>query len=292
MIYKIVHVTRYVYAEMATLCHNQAHLTPRESALQSCKSCKLEINPSPAVVQNWTDALGNTATYFSIEQSHRELNVAVRSQVEVVGGPAPNDRPRYAWENAVKRIESLPRDGQYDPTVLMCRSSRLVDGEAVRDYVAASFTPGRDLFDAVLELTGRIHADFQYDSSATSINTQPAEILRDRRGVCQDFARLEIACLRSLGISARYVSGYLITQPPPGKPRLVGADATHAWASVYFPDHGWIDFDPTNNQLANDEYIALAWGRDYADVSPIRGVFLGGGAHQMSVSVDVTPCSN
>jgi transglutaminase-like putative cysteine protease len=292
MIYKIVHVTRYVDAETATLCYNQAHLTPRESALQFCKSCRLDISPSPAVVQNWTDALGNTATYFSIEQSHRELNVAVRSQVEVVGGSAPSDPPRYAWEDAVKRIESFPRDGQYDPTTLMCRDNRMVDGEAVRDYAAASLTPGRDLFDAVLELTGRIHADFQYDSSATSINTQPAEILRHRRGVCQDFARLEIACLRSLGISARYVSGYLVTQPPPDRPRLVGADATHAWASVYFPDHGWIDFDPTNNQLADDEYITLAWGRDYTDVSPIRGVFLGGGAHQMSVSVDVAPCSN
>jgi transglutaminase-like putative cysteine protease len=292
MIYKILHVTRYVYAETATLCHNQAHLTPRASALQLCKSCKLDINPPPAVLQNWTDALGNTATYFSIEQSHHELSVSVRSQVEVLGGSAPSDRPRVAWEDAVTQIKNLPRDGQYDPTVLMCRSSRLADGEAVGDYAVASFTLGRDLFDAVLDLTSRVHADFQYDSSATSINTQPAEILRHRRGVCQDFARLEIACLRSLGVSARYVSGYLVTRPPPGKPRLIGADATHAWVSVYFPGHGWIDFDPTNNQLANDEYITLAWGRDYTDVSPIRGVFLGGGAHQMSVSVDVVPCSN
>jgi transglutaminase-like putative cysteine protease len=291
MIYKIVHITRYIYAEMATLCHNQAHLTPRESPLQFCKSCKLDIAPSPAAVQNWADALGNTATYFSIEQSHRELNVAVRSQVEVSDGSTPSDCPRNAWDDAVKRIEDT-RNRQYDPTVLMCRSARPAEGDAARDYAAASFAPGRDLFEAVLELTARIHADFQYDSSATSINTQPAEILQHRRGVCQDFARLEIACLRSLGISARYVSGYLVTRPPPGKPRLVGADATHAWLSVYFPDHGWIDFDPTNNQLANDEYITLAWGRDYADVSPIRGVFLGGGAHQMSVSVDVTPCSN
>jgi transglutaminase-like putative cysteine protease len=174
----------------------------------------------------------------------------------------------------------------------MCRSGRAADGEAARDYALPSFAAGRDLFEAVLELTERIHADFQYDSSATSINTQPVEIFRHRRGVCQDFARLQIACLRSLGVSARYVSGYLVTRPPPGKPRLVGADATHAWVSVWLPDYGWIDFDPTNNQLANDEYITLAWGRDYVDVSPIRGVFLGGGAHQMSVSVDVTPAAD
>ena len=292
MIYRIVHITRYVYAEMATLCHNQAHLVPRESALQSCKSCKLEINPLPAVMQNWMDALGNTATYFSVEQSHRELNVAVRSQVEVFGGSAPSDRPRFVWDEVANRIENVPREGQYDPIAAMCRANRMADGEAVRDYAATSFTRGRNLFDAVLDLTGRIHADFQYDSWATSINTQPVEILRHRRGVCQDFARLEIACLRSLGISASYVSGYLVTRPPPGKPRLVGADATHAWVSVYFPDHGWIDFDPTNNRLVNDEYITLAWGRDYTDVSPIHGVFLGGGAHQMSVSVDVAPCLN
>ena len=291
MIYRIVHITRYIYAETATLCHNQSHLIPRESALQSCKSCKLEINPLPAIMQNWTDALGNTATYFSIEQSHRELNVAVRSQVEVfVGGSAPSNCPRFAWDD--DRIAHLPREGQYDPIAVMCRANRMADSEAVRDYAAGSFSRGRDLFEAVLELTGRIHADFQYDPWATSINTQPVEILRHRRGVCQDFARLQIACLRSLGISASYVSGYLVTRPPLGKPRLVGADATHAWVSVYFPDHGWIDFDPTNNQLADDDYITLAWGRDYTDVSPIRGVFLGGGAHQMTVSVDVVPCSN
>ncbi len=160
------------------------------------------------------------------------------------------------------------------------------------DYGSRSFHAGRPLFAAVLELTERIHSDFQFDPTATNISTPPTEILLRRRGVCQDFAHLQIACLRSLGLAARYVSGYLVTQPPPGKPKLIGADATHAWVSVYFPRAGWIDFDATNRQLANTDYITLAWGRDYADVSPVRGVFLGGGAHSMTVSVDVTLSDN
>ena len=290
MKYDIVHLTRYVYTEMATLCHNQAHLTPRQFARQRCLSCKLDINPAPAVVQPWTDAFGNTATYFTIEQSHREHSVLAQSQVEVLAGSTPPDCEPLPWEEVVSRIEKPDHRPEGETHAAMFRSSRVAYSEGVREYALQSFTPKRKLFDAALELTQRIHADFQYDPQATSISTPPSEILQRRRGVCQDFAHLQIACLRSLGLAARYVSGYLVTQPPPGKPRLVGADATHAWVSVYFPDWGWVDFDPTNSRLASRDYITLSWGRDYADVSPIRGVFLGGGAHFMSVSVDVTPC--
>jgi transglutaminase-like putative cysteine protease len=289
MKYSVVHITRYVYAEMATLCHNQAHLTPRESARQRTIHCKLEVTPTPAVVRSWIDAFGNTVTYFSIENSHRELTVAARGQVELLSDSSPPKPQAMTWEEAVARLDQFDHRMQDDLTLLMCRSNRSGTSDVVREYAAESFAPGRNLFDVVLNLTERIHTDFEYDPAATSISTPPIEILARRRGVCQDFAHLQIACLRSFGLSARYVSGYMVTRPPPGKPRLVGADASHAWVSVYLPDVGWVDFDPTNRRLANGDYITLAWGRDYSDVSPIRGVFLGGGAHQMSVSVDVAP---
>ncbi|HEY2759165.1 MAG TPA: transglutaminase family protein [Pirellulales bacterium] len=289
MKYDVVHATRYVYTDMATLCHNQAHLTPRETAWQKCLISKLEISPPPATLKPWTDAFGNVAMYFTIEQSHRELSVVAKCQVENLERTLPEDLNGLAWEEAVWQIESVEHRAQHDRGVFLCASRWIDNANAVRDYGAKSFPAGRALFEATMELTERIHGEFQFDPSATTISTPPTEILLRRRGVCQDFAHLQIACLRSLGLSARYVSGYLLTRPPPGKPKLVGADASHAWVSVYFPGSGWIDFDPTNRQLANSSYVTLAWGRDYSDVSPIRGVFLGGGAHRMSVSVDVTP---
>ncbi len=292
MKYNIVHSTRYVYHDAATLCHNQAHLTPRECPRQRCLHCQLEITPTPAAIRSWNDVFGNSATYFSIEQSHRELSVLAHSQVEMLGTSTPPTEYSLSWEEAGTRITNIHRSSDYDSCALICRLNRMADSTEVREYAMKSFQPGRRLFDTTMELTARIHADFLYDPQSTNIATTPSEILRCRRGVCQDFARLQIACFRSMGLSARYVSGYLVTRPPPGKPRLIGADATHAWVSVYFPGWGWIDFDPTNNRLASDDYITLAWARDYADVSPVRGVFLGGGAHQMSVSVDVAPCSN
>lgn len=156
-------------------------------------------------------------------------------------------------------------------------------------YATASFPPGRPILDGVADLTRRIHAEFAYDPSATTVATPVGDVLRQRRGVCQDFAHLEIACLRTLGLAARYVSGYILTTPPPGAPRLVGADASHAWLAVWVGDEGWIDVDPTNDQLPRDQHVTVAWGRDYGDVSPLRGVVLGGGEHRMTVAVDVTP---
>jgi len=292
MIYNIVHVTRYVYTDVVTLCHNQAHLTPRETAHQSALGCKLDIRPLPSMTHPWVNAFGNTTTYFTIEQPHRELSVVAESRVEVADDGGFTAPQTITWEEAARRIDSTELWQQHDPIDLLYRSNRLANGDQVRDYAAASFTAGRPLMDAVRELTHRIHADFAYDPTATTISTTPAEILERRRGVCQDFAHLQVSCLRALGLLARYVSGYIVTRPPPGKPKLVGADATHAWVSVFFPDQGWIDFDPTNDRLTDAEYITLAWGRDYADVSPIRGVFIGGGSHQMSVSVDVVPANS
>jgi transglutaminase-like putative cysteine protease len=287
MKYDVVHVTRYVYTDIVTLCHNQAHLTPRETLGQRPLACQLDIHPPPATIRRWTNAFGNASTYFTIEQPHRELSVVAESQVEVEQEQLPTDSYTLSWEDAVRRINSAQFLQQHDPIELLYRSDRMANGQQVREYAAPSFAAGRTLLDATLDLTHRIHADFDYDPAATTISTTPAEILERRRGVCQDFAHLQISCLRALGLLARYVSGYIVTRPPPGKPRLVGADATHAWVSVFFPDYGWIGIDPTNDRLADAEYITLAWGRDYVDVSPVRGVFIGGGAHQMSVSVDV-----
>jgi transglutaminase-like putative cysteine protease len=292
MKYKVVHVTQYVYSDPVTLCHNQAHLTPRESARQKCISCQLDIRPTPSVTQPWRDAFGNVVTYFSIEQPHRELSVAAQSQVESLRASLPPEHSRQPWEEVVRQIATTDFRRDHDLTALVCQSSRLAPTDDVRAYALPSFSPGRSLFDAVLELTERIYEEFDYDPAATTISTPPTEILARRRGVCQDFANLQIAGLRSLGLLARYVSGYLLTQPPPGKPRLVGADASHAWVSVFFPNWGWVDFDPTNRRVADSNYITLAWGRDYDDVSPVRGVFLGGGPHQMRVSVDVAPVGN
>ncbi|MCE9555874.1 MAG: transglutaminase family protein [Planctomycetes bacterium] len=292
MKYKVVHVTRYVYTDLVTLCHNQAHLTPRETKRQKCIRCKIDVNPAPAIVQPWLNAFGNTTTYFSIEQPHRELSLVAESEVEVSKEPLSPDPQRQTWEETAERLAGSEFCAENDPLTLLYRWNRLPFSDAVRDYAYPSFKPRRPQFDAVLELTQRIYADFEYDPTATTISTTPIEILDRRRGVCQDFAQLQIACLRSLGLLARYVSGYLVTKPPPGKPRLVGADATHAWVSVFFPDWGWIDFDPTNNRLADSNYVTLAWGRDYGDVSPVRGVFIGGGAHRMTVSVDVVPSEN
>ena len=289
MKYKVVHATQYLYSEPVTLCHNLAHLTPRESARQKCITCQLDIHPTPSIVQPWRDAFGNVVTYFSIEQSHRELSVVANSQVESLLAEIPPGTGRLPWNEVARQIASPQFRREHDLTALICHSSRLPPTDDIHAYAAPSFPPGRALFDAALALTERIYDDFDYDPVATTISTPPTEILARRRGVCQDFANLQIAGLRSLGLLARYVSGYLLTQPPPGKPRLVGADASHAWVSVFFPDWGWIDFDPTNRRLADSNYITLAWGRDYDDVSPVRGVFFGGGAHQMRVSVDVVP---
>ncbi len=287
MKYEIVHSTRYIYQEVATLCHNQAHLTPRDTVRQRALNCRLEISPAPAAERTWTDVFGNQATYYSIEQAHRELAVTSYSHVEISDGVMSLESEALPWDDAVAEIDRHHLSSEFDPCVLICRSNRMAEDKEVRQFAEKSFQPRRPLLEATLDLTARIYEEFHYDPLATSIATPLQDILRGRRGVCQDFAQLEVACFRSLGLAARYVSGYLVTRPPPGKPRLIGADATHAWVSVYFPRYGWIDFDPTNNRLVDSDFITLAWGRDYADVSPVRGVFLGGGAHQMIVSVDV-----
>lgn len=289
MKYSVSHTTTYRYNGPVFLGHNHAHLAPRSFERQQCESFHLSILPAPSVQESWTDYFGNQVTYFTLDQEHRQLSVTARSLIHVREAkvPAPEETP--AWEVVRDQVSSAS-DGQSILAAQFVFESPFVKrSQEAAAYAADSFKPGRPLLEASLDLTERIFHDFRYDSGATSVNTPTAEVFRKKRGVCQDFAHLQIACLRSLRLPARYVSGYLLTDPPAGQPRLIGADASHAWVSVYCPGSGWIDLDPTNNQIPQFRHVTLAWGRDYGDVCPIKGIFLGGGEHSMRVAVDVVP---
>jgi transglutaminase-like putative cysteine protease len=280
--FAIVHTTEYEYTSPVPVSHHVARLTPRELPGQSLLEHTIEIEPAAAVVKTHVDYYGNTMTFFATQSAHSRLTVHARSRVVLEPSGALDMETSPAWEEAADR-SVLPLE------VIDCalEVGAFRTDTAVLEYARQSFPPGRRLLPAVADLTARIRNEFTYDSRATTITTPLVDVFETRRGVCQDFARVEIACLRALGLAARYVSGYLETSPPPGQPRLVGADASHAWVSVYCPGHGWIDVDPTNNLVPANSHVTLAWGRDFTDVSPIRGVILGGGDHALRVSVDV-----
>lgn len=282
MTYDLVHTTRYEYSDSVSVSHHVARLTPRVLPHQDCLHHELQIEPAAAMRRTHVDYFGNTVTFFVMEGLHTGLTVRARSTVVIRPTlvPAPASTP--PWE-AARDHDVLPLDA----IECLFDSTSIQASEELAAYARPSFPSGRPVLDAVVELTRHIHEDFTFDPRATTVWTPLSDVFRLRRGVCQDFARLEIACLRSLGLAARYVSGYLETVPPPGTPRLAGADASHAWLAVYCPGSGWIDVDPTNNLLPSTAHVTLAWGRDYSDVSPIRGVILGGGDHSLQVSVDV-----
>jgi transglutaminase-like putative cysteine protease len=280
--YEVLHTTEYEYSQAVAVSHHLARLSPRVLPRQALLHHDLEIEPVPAVLTQHTDYFGNAVTFFAMQGAHRRLTVRARSLVALQATcvPPPSDTP--PWEAVADRT-ALP----VEALEFLFDAALIPPDPELSAYAGASFPPGRPLLDAVLELTGRIHDEFTFDRGATTIATPLAEVFASRRGVCQDFARLEIACLRSLGLPARYISGYLETVPPPGRKRLVGADASHAWLAVYCPEAGWIHVDPTNNVLPSNRHVTIAWGRDYNDVSPIHGVMIGGGEHTLRVSVDV-----
>jgi transglutaminase-like putative cysteine protease len=289
MMYRVRHTTTYAYTYSVSVCHNCLHLMPRECPHQRCSFHELLIYPEPAVVSQTLDYFGNPVTFFTLQEPHDALTMTANSMVEIHAfeTPALHDTP--AWEEVrdyVRQDRSRTGLGVYQYAF---DSPYIPPVPAVMTYAFASFPAGRPLLEAVRDLTRRIYCEFTYDPRATSVGTPLSDVLRDRHGVCQDFAHLEIACLRSLGLAARYVSGYLVTQPPLGQAPLVGATASHAWLSVYCPGHGWIDVDPTNDVFPSNAHITVAYGRDYGDVSPIQGVFLGGGEHTLEVAVDVVP---
>jgi transglutaminase-like putative cysteine protease len=287
MTYRVTHTTTYVYSEPVTLCHNLVHLTPRDGPRQSCRHHQLLVSPLPAVSKGRTDFFGNHVTFFTVQEPHQKLAVTARSITQITPFFVPDPAATPPWERVRELLASDTSAHGLESYQFAFDSPYVRTNAELADYAAPSFTGGRPLLEAMLDLTRRIHRDFRYDHTATTVATPLYEVLKGRRGVCQDFAHLAIGCVRSLGLAARYVSGYLLTNPPPGQVRLVGADASHAWLSVYCPGQGWIDFDPTNNQIPSDKHITLAWGRDYEDVSPIKGVILGGGQHSVSVGVDV-----
>jgi transglutaminase-like putative cysteine protease len=287
MLYRVNHTTKYHYREPVTLCHNLVHLTPRQAPRQSLRRSQILVNPLPGVLVQEVDYFGNATLFFTIQEPHPELTVTANHLVEISQAPAQEAAATMPWDEAAARVAQDHSKEGLDAYQYVFNSRYVKTGPDLSDFARPSFPLGRPLLECVLDLTGRIHADFTYDPQATTIATPLAEVMSQRRGVCQDFAHLEIGCLRCLGLPARYVSGYLSTQPPPDGKRLVGADASHAWLAVYCPGSDWLAVDPTNNQVPHDKHITLAWGRDYDDVSPIKGIILGGGRHSVRVSVDV-----
>jgi transglutaminase-like putative cysteine protease len=288
MIYQIVHKTTYRYKSPVSFGDHVACLTPRNLPHHRCTRHELRIMPR-ATCHERTDYFGNQLSFFTVQEPHRRLVVEARSEVVIDEQERQRPKQSLAWEEIVR---GLPHDGSLaslEAYQFVFESPRIRPSAEFALYASQSFTPGRQFAEALLDLTARIHKDFRFDSKATSVRTPPEEVLRKRRGVCQDFAHLQIACLRSLHLPARYVSGYLRTYPPPGRLRLVGADVSHAWVSAYCPDIGWLDVDPTNNVVPSYNHVTLAWGRDYSDVSPLRGLILGGRDHTLKVAVDVEP---
>jgi transglutaminase-like putative cysteine protease len=287
--YRITHSTRYDYKQPVLLSHNVVRLRPRSYGAQTCLLHRLTILPAPARRSERLDYFGNYSDYFCLQESHRNLTVASQSEVEVRPSPRVDLTQGPSWE----RVRELLLD-PLEPEALSARefsfdSPYVARSAALAAYADTSFAPGRPFLEGVWDLTNRIHREFKFLPGSTKVGTPVLDVLSTRQGVCQDFSHVQIGCLRSLGLAARYVSGYLVTRPPPGKPRLTGADVSHAWVSVFDPATGWIDFDPTNGVMPSDGHITVAWGRDYSDVGPIQGILVGGRRHELKVSVDVLP---
>lgn len=289
MRYRIQHTTTYTGTEPVSVCHNEAWLKPRVLPTQSCDKFELKITPTPSVQSERIDYFGNAVHLFSFNQGYDSLAVTAASELEV-RPPTPPTAAAPAWEIVRDRVTQDQSAAALEAYQYVFGSPRVRASADFIKYALKSFTNGRDILSASRELMQRIFEEFEFDARATTVTTPVEEVFQLRKGVCQDFAHLQIAMLRSLRLPARYVSGYLRTLPPPGKPRLIGADASHAWLSVYCgPELSWIDFDPTNNTIPTTDHITVAMGRDYSDVCPLQGVYIGGGKHALHVEVDVMP---
>jgi transglutaminase-like putative cysteine protease len=289
--YRVTHRTAYEYESNVSSSYGQLHLLPRDLPRQRCHSAEIVVDPMPDVYRERLDYFGNRVGYFEIREAHLALSVTATSVVEVHERPEGFSLFGHGpWEEAREAIGTNRAPEHLEAAELLLDSPLVEASEIYRDYALASFPPGRPLLDGVAALSRQIHADFLYKPGSTSVTTPLAEVFEQRQGVCQDFAHLGIACLRSLGLSARYVSGYLETRPPPGRPKLTGVDGSHAWLSVFVPEAGWIDVDPTNDQFVGPRYVVTALGRDYGDVPPLNGViYTEGRAEALKVAVDVVP---
>lgn len=294
MRFRVKHITRYQYASRVSRCYNIANVMPRITGRQQCYETRVSVSPDPASSQERTDYYGNTAYYFEIQKPHTTLTITAESDVDV----ADHDHELTldlgeTYQEVVEHLHATLDDATLEAREFLLDSPMIKASQELADYARPSFVPGKSLIACVSDLTTRIFNDFSYDPNFTTIATPLSDVLKHKRGVCQDFAHLQIGCLRSLGIPAKYVSGYIETLPKPGEKKLVGADATHAWLAYFSPTEGWIEFDPTNNTQANSQHIVTAFGRDYDDVTPVKGVVFGGGSSPvLEVSVDVARTSD
>lgn len=285
----ISHVTHYDYASRVDLAMHLLHLQPLSRADQQLEDFRLDIDPPATRNQASLDYFGNPQHHLTLTTPHHALTVRAESRVRRLAAATPNPSVSPAWES-VRAAMRYRASQPWLPAAEFCFPSAFVPlHPAFQAYAQLEFTPGRPLLEAAIGLMARIHHEFTYATASTDLTTPALEAFSRRQGVCQDFAHIMIACLRSLGLPARYVSGYLLTQPPPGQPRLLGVDASHAWLAVWCPQHDWVELDPTNNLIAAQSHAVIACGRDYADVAPLRGVIQGGGSHTLSVAVSVVP---
>ncbi|MER2493870.1 transglutaminase family protein [Catenovulum sediminis] len=288
MKYTVKHTTTYRYSEPVSLCQNHARLTPIQNNFQHCLSSHLTASPSVDYQESFIDYFGNQVTVFDIPTQHDVLEVTSISEVEIFNRQQTSLFDwQIPWESVVNALRTPNSLILLQAADFSTPSIFTPIDENIRAYANQSFVPGRSIIAASEDLMARIFNDFKYESGFTTISTPLSEVFAHKKGVCQDFAHFALACLRSLGLAARYVSGYIETIPPEGEEKLEGADATHAWFAVFVPDLGWVDFDPTNNVLPNEQHITLAVGRDFADVTPLKGIVFGGGSHQLSVAVDM-----
>ena len=297
--YAVVHETTYTYEQPVSLSRQIVHMAPRALAYQTCRSHRLTVTPTPEILAETEDAFGNPITSFFIEAEHAELKVASEMWVDVTARDYLDDENTPPWEEVRARLAykagKPPHSADLEAMRYLFESSRVRNKRELAAWTLACFPPRRPVLAGVRALMNRIHEELTFDPKATTVSTPVMTVFELKRGVCQDFAHLMLSCLRSIGLAARYVSGYLLTHPPPGRERLVGADASHAWISVYVPDSAggiWVDADPTNALFPSLEHITVGWGRDYDDVIPLRGVLLGGGEHELDIAVTVAPAAD
>lgn len=290
--YRVSHETSYVYSAKATSAHQLAHLQPRNTPWQKVRYHRLDIEPQPSERAEGIDYFGNHVVRFMIDTPHELLRVTAESVVEIDTHAPDAATVSPPWEDALATPLVLDPHVDLDLEQYRLASPMVPVLPESGAYARESFTPERPWLEAALDLTRRIHAEYRYDPKATTVTTQVSEVLEHRRGVCQDFAHLMLSCLRSLGLAARYVSGYVLNYVPEGKQRLTGADASHAWVAAHCPGLGWVAFDPTNGKLADLEFVTLGWGREFSDISPLSGVVLGGASQKLSVVVDMRPVTD
>ncbi len=290
MNYRVTHTSTYNYAQRVPISYNRVCLTPRRCAYQECLRHSLIINPVPAVMgPPVIDYYGNEVNFFTVQDTHGDLEITAVSEVRLNPILSPQAEETPPWERVRDLLWLAAEPDLLDAYQFAFDREKVGVSNQLREYANPSFAPGTPVLVGAIDLMERIYRDFAYDSTATTVSTPLEEVIEHRRGVCQDFAHFQIGCLRSLGLAARYVSGYIAPRAPSSGIAYVGAQASHAWLSVYAPGHGWVDLDPTNNMLPSNEHITLGWGRFYEEVSPVRGVILGGGSQVLGVSVEVTP---